>query len=107
MRSFWILTLVAAAAAPPRESPPPPPALGYADTADLALAAPVAAHVRTVEAIRLKDAQAADVRPGIFRFYVEADMVALIRASQSLPARISYLVDLPAGPDGKPPRIAK
>ncbi|HEX5181774.1 MAG TPA: hypothetical protein VFW19_01355 [Allosphingosinicella sp.] len=107
MQSFWIAILIAAAAAAPRESPPPPPALGYADTADLALAAPVEAHVRIVEAIRLKDAQAADVRPGFFRFYVEADMVALIRASQPLPARIAFVVDLPAGPGGKPPRIAK
>jgi hypothetical protein len=107
MLSFWIGTLLAAAAPAPRESPPLPPALGYADTADLALAAPVAADVRVVEAVRLKEEQAAGVRPGFFRFYVEADTVSLIRAPQPLPARISYVVDLPAGPNGKPPRLTK
>jgi hypothetical protein len=107
MRSFWIGALLAAAAPSPRESPPPPPPPGYADAADLALAAPVAAHVRLVEGIPLKKEQAAGVRAGFFRFYVEADTVALIRSPQPLPARISYVVDLAAGPAGKPPRLVK
>lgn len=108
MRSLWIGTLLAAAAAAaPRESPPPAPPLGYADTADLALAAPVAAHVRAVDAIPLKKEQAAGVRPGFYRFYVEADVISLIRSPQPLPARISYVVDLPAGSNGKPPRLPK
>jgi hypothetical protein len=110
MRTFWAAALPAllgAAAAPaPRESAPPP-AVGYADTADLALAAPVAAYVRAVQAIQLKKEQAAGVRPGFFRFYVEADIVSLIRAPQPLPARVDYVVDLPAGPAGKPPRLPK
>jgi hypothetical protein len=110
MRTFWITTisgLLAAAAAPPRESPPPGPALSYSDTADLALAAPVAAHVRVAQAIQLKKEQAAGVRPGWFRFYVEADTVSLIRAPRPLPARIAYVVDLPAAANGKAPRIPK
>jgi hypothetical protein len=107
MRSLWIGALLAAAAAAPRESPPPAPVPGYADTADLALAAPVAAHVRAVDAILLKKEQAAGVRPGFFRFYLAADVVSLIRSPQPLPARISYVVDLPAAPNGKPPRLAK
>jgi hypothetical protein len=107
MRSFWIGALLAAAAPAPRESPPPLPAPGYADTADLALAAPVAAHVRVADAILLKKEQAAGVRPGFFRFYVESDVVALIRSPQPLPARIDYVVDLPATPTGKAPRLAK
>ncbi|MEA3004287.1 MAG: hypothetical protein QOH81_3075 [Sphingomonadales bacterium] len=110
MRSFWtgaLPMLLAAAAPAPRESPAAAPALGYADTADLALAAPVAAQVRTRQAILLRKEQAAGVRPGFFRFYVEADMVSLIRAPQALPARVGYVVDLAAGPGGKPPRLPK
>ncbi|MDB5692035.1 MAG: hypothetical protein JWO81_1098 [Alphaproteobacteria bacterium] len=110
MRSFWIgalPALLAVAAPPPRESPPARPAWSYADAVDLALAAPVAAHVRMTQAIPLKKEQAAGVRPGFFRFYVEAETVSLIRAPQALPARVNYVVDLPAGPGGKPPRLAK
>jgi hypothetical protein len=110
MRTFWMAVfpaLLGAAVPAPRESAPPPPAAGYADTADLTLAAPVAAHVRIAQAIALKKEQAAGVRPGFFRFYVEAEIVSLIRAPQPLPARIDYVVDLPAGPAGKPPRFAK
>ena len=110
MRTFWIGTLsalLAAAAPAPRESPPLAPAPGYSDTADLALAAPVAAHVRVARAIQLKKEQAAGVRPGWFRFYVEADTLSLIKAPGPLPARIDYVVDLPAAPNGKAPRIAK
>lgn len=107
MRTLLIGALLAAAAAAPRESPPPAPVLGYADTADLALAAPVVAHVRTTGAVQLKKEQAAGVRPGYFRYYVEADVVSLIRSPQALPTRVNYVVDLPAGPGGKAPKLAK
>ena len=56
-----------------------PSALSYADLADLALAAPIAAHVRVVGADRLSEREAPNVRPGYRRFLVEADVVALIR----------------------------
>jgi hypothetical protein len=105
MRTLLIGMLLAAAAPAPRESPAP--ALGYADTSDLALAAPVAADVRIAEAVQLKKEQASGVRPGFFRFYVEAETVALIRAPGPLPAKVNYIVDLPATPAGKPPRLAK
>lgn len=107
MRSFWIGALLVAAAPAPRESLPPLPAPDYADTADLALAAPVAAHVRIADAIPLKKEQAAGVRPGFFRFYVESDVIDLIRSPQPLPAKIDYVIDLPATPAGKAPRLAK
>jgi hypothetical protein len=110
MRTFsigFLPALLAAAAPVPRESPAAAPALSYSDTADLALAAPVVAHVRLAQAIALKKEQAAGVRPGWFRYYVEADTVALIRAPRPLPARVNYVVDLPAAANGKAPRIAK
>lgn len=111
MRTFWIgalSALLAAAAPPQRESPPAAaPSLSFSDAADLALAAPVVAHVRVAEAIQLKKERAEGVRPGWFRFYVQADTVSLIRAPRPLPARIDYVVDLPGAANGKAPRIAK
>jgi hypothetical protein len=109
MRTFCLplISLALAAAAPAVPDSRPLPAISYADAADLALAAPVAAHVRVAEAIALKDAQAAGVPPGLARLYVEADVVGLIRAPEALPARISYLVDLPRDAKGRPPKLKK
>lgn len=83
-----------AAQAPPRIT------LTYADLADLALPVPIAAQVRIREAIPLKGAQAAGVPAGRTRFYVEADLVSLIRAPAGLAPRVHYLVDLPNAFDG-------
>src|SRR4051812_21853421 len=85
--------LAAAAPAAPADSPAPAPT--YADLADLALAAPVVAQVRTLEAIPVKDADAAGLRPGFARLYVQAEVTALIRAAGPVPSRVAYLVDLP------------
>ena len=79
---------------------PPRITLTYADLADLALPVPIAAHVRVRDAIPLKGAQAAGVPAARTRFYVEADVVSLIRAPADLAPRIHYLADLPNGSDG-------
>ncbi|MEA3061005.1 MAG: hypothetical protein QOJ94_786 [Sphingomonadales bacterium] len=106
--SLLILVLLAAAASPPPgDSRNVAPGLTYADAADLALAAPVAAQVRIAEAEALKDEQAAGVPPGLARFYVAADVVSLIRAPAPLPARVAYLVDLPRDARGKAPKLRK
>lgn len=83
------------------------PALSYADLADLSLSAPVAAHVRVTRATRLKDEQAAGVPAGRTRFYVEADILSLIRGPSGLPASLRYLAELPNQANGKPPKLAK
>lgn len=75
---------------------PAPPAPNYADLADLALNAPVVAHVRVADADRLDAELAPNVPAGHRRFLVEADVVALIRGSGGIEGRVSYLVDLPA-----------
>lgn len=85
----------------------PAAALTYADLADLSVAAPVVAHVRLIRSIPLKEAEAGAIRPGYSRHYVEAETVALIRGAGGLPARVSYLADLPLGPKGKPAKLAK
>ncbi|HEX8572688.1 MAG TPA: hypothetical protein VF759_08050 [Allosphingosinicella sp.] len=102
------MAAVAAAAAAQAESQAPAPqAPTYADLADLALAAPISAHVRVAEAVAVKPERAPGLRPGLDRFYVEAALVSLIRSPQSLPARLSYLVDLPRDSKGKPARPRK
>lgn len=87
------------------QTPAPAPSLTYADLADLAINAPVAAHVRVDDATRLRPEEAPGVAAGKTRFYVEADVVTLIRSAQGLPARVTYLVDLPNDPKGRPPRL--
>lgn len=81
--------------------------LSYADVADLAVEAPVVAHVRLKQAILLKGENAANVPPGTARYYVEADVLSLIRAPRSMSAELRYLVDLPLDASGRAPRLRK
>jgi hypothetical protein len=82
-------------------------ALTYADLADLALAAPIAAHVRLKRAMALKAGESGAVPPGRTRFYVEAEVLSLIRGAEGSPALVSYLADVPNHANGKPARPAK
>jgi hypothetical protein len=89
------------------QAPAAPPArLTYADLADLALPAPVVAHVRIASTARLKPAEAPGLAAGTTRFYVEADVVSLIRSPGGLSSRVAYLVDLP-NENGRAPRLRK
>jgi hypothetical protein len=106
-RLGMILAAIAVSPAAAAESSlQPSPTLSYADVADLALAAPVAAQVRVKEAMRL-DPKGANVPVGVTRYYVRADVVSLIRSPVPLPSQLSYLADVPVGPDGKAGRIRK
>jgi hypothetical protein len=111
MRSFCAAAaaaLLTIGAAAPGESPgPAEPAFTYADLADLGLGAAAAAHVRVAKAVVLKGAQAAAVPAGLARFYVEAEVVSLIRGAQGIPARVRYIVDLPRDPRGRAPKLRK
>lgn len=84
-----------------QDFPAPPPAPTYADLADLALAAPVVAHVRVRDADALSEREAPNVPVGHRRFLVEAEIVALIRGTGGLPPRVSYLVDMPSDSRGR------
>ena len=108
-KSVWAAGLAALLAAAPADSQKAAANSNpsYADLADLSLAAPVAAHVRLRRAVALKPAEAGTVPAGKSRFYVEADVLSLIRGSGGLPARVSYLADLPLGANGKPPKPQK
>ena len=76
----------------------------YADVADLFAAAPITLRARIVAATRIKEAVTA---PGTARFYVEADVISLIRGSAAVPQRVNYLADVPTDSRGKPPRLTK
>jgi hypothetical protein len=100
--SCAILFLAAQAESQPGAAGP-----AYADLADLALAAPVTAQVRLTRSAEVKREQATGVKPGLARFYVEADIVALIKSSDSIPSHVNYLVDLPRDARGKAPKLRK
>lgn len=109
-RGAYLSALAATAlvlSAPDSHAQAPVAALSYADFADLALPAPIAAHVRIVRAVRLKDEQATEVPPGKTRFYVQADVVSLIKGPTGLPVRVAYLLDLPNNVDGRAPKLAR
>jgi hypothetical protein len=99
------ITGVSAQPAPVATAPASP--YSYADIADLATAAPMAIQARIASASALKPDRAPGVAAGHSRFYVEADVVSLIRGAGPLAARISYLVDLPNGANGKPAKLKK
>ena len=110
MRPSYILTsaailLATLSVSAESQAPVAPTQLTYADLVDLALAAPVAVHVGVRDAVRLRDERAVGVGPGRTRFYVEADVLSLIRGTQGLPAQVRYLVDLPNDARGRPPKL--
>ena len=79
----------------------------YADLADLALASSVIVDATIRSAARIKGAEATGVAPGAQRFYLEADVAALIRSSGAIPARIGYLYDAPLDARGRAPKLKK
>jgi len=110
MSPRFCAALLALLAAQPVESqvlPVPAGRLTYADLADLALAAPVAVHLRIRDADALSPREAPNVPAGRRRFLVEADVVALIRGADGLPARVSYLIDVANDSRGRPARLRR
>jgi len=97
----------AASAQTNRPVPAAPASIRYADLADLALAARVTVVVTVHDAIRLKKQDAVDVAPGLARFYVDGDVNSLIAGSSGVPARVSWLVDMPLDAANRPPRLKK
>lgn len=107
--SIGLAAGLAAVMAQPVESQnvPPPPTASYADLADLALPAPLVAHIRVTDTDLLDQSEATNVAPGHRRFLVEAIVTALIRGPGASPQRVSYLIDLPNDSRGRPARIRK
>lgn len=79
----------------------------YAATAGQVLAAPLIVDARVRSASRVKDAEAPGLTPGRARFFIEADVLALIRGRNALPARVVYLADVALDSRGKVPKLKK
>ncbi len=99
-----LFALLVAAACPAVAAPPLPygglpTTYSYVDLADMALVAPLVLAAEITDAIPVRDA--AGVPPGKERYYVQADVTALISGRADLPPHISYQVDIPDDPKGK------
>ena len=81
--------------------------LPYADRADLVLASPVIVDATIRSAARIRGAEAAGVGPGQTRFYIEADVLALLRSPGAMPQRIGYLLDVAPDTAGRLPKLRK
>lgn len=79
----------------------------YADVADLFLAAPVVASARIVEAIPVPQSGNTPNRPVTIRYYLVADVLALIRGTGGVSPRVSWIADVALDSRGKPPKLKK
>jgi hypothetical protein len=81
--------------------------IGYADLADLALAARVTVVVTVHDTVKLKGPDATGVAPGFVRFYVTGDVNALITGANGIPSQVSWLVDMPLDAANRAPKLKK
>jgi hypothetical protein len=88
----------------PSPAAPVATSLRYADLADLFAGAPIVLRAKIASATRLKDAS---TLAGATRFFVEADVTALIRGTGGLPPRVKYLVDVLPDSRGRLPKLKK
>ncbi|AQR72666.1 hypothetical protein BXU08_02375 [Sphingomonas sp. LM7] len=79
----------------------------YATVAGQVLGAPLILDARIRSAVKIKGAEAANVAPGRVRFYIEADVTALIRGSNAVSTRIGYVADVPLNERGRDPKLKK
>ena len=83
------------------------PAPPYAVVADLVLRSPVIIDGTIRSAERLKGPEAVGAPAGYARLFVQADVRALVRGSDSVPARIGYILDVLPDRRGKVPKLSK
>ena len=95
--------LLGASSAPPPSAPP----VTYADVASLADAAEMIARVKIRDQTQVEAERAPGLEPGHARLYIEADTEALLYGRGALGGSVAYLVDVPLGPKGKPPKLKK
>lgn len=85
----------------------PIPAPPYADIADLVIASPAVVVATIRSADRIKAAEAPGLAAAAQRYYVTADVAALIRGTAAIPARVGWLVDVTPDQTGRYPRLKK
>jgi hypothetical protein len=77
---------------------------GYADIADLTLAAPALVRATITRAERISDKDSPGLRPGSARLLVTAAVNASLVAPGAIPASLQWLWDAPLDARGKPPK---
>lgn len=92
-------------APPPAQAPVPAPP--YPVVADLVLKSPTIIDSVVRSAERLKGAEAIGTPAGQARLYVQADVTALIRGTDSVPPRVGYIIDVPADARGRIANLKK
>lgn len=109
-RPSSLLALLAFTASAPlaaAEPTAPLPTASYADLATLADGAPLAVRVRVKEQATVPAERAPGLAPGQARLYVEAQTLALLAGSGTLPEGLRYLVDVQLDAKGRPPKLKK
>lgn len=102
--SAALLANPAASQAAPAAAPAAP---SYADLATLADGAPLAVRVKVKEQATVAAERAPGLANGQTRLYVEAETLALLAGSTTLPESLRYLVDVPLDAKGKAPKLKK
>lgn len=105
------LTLAATPSGAQRTTLPPAPiqepAPPYPVVADLVLRSPVIIDSTVRSAERLKGPEAIGTPAGAARLFIQADVLALIRGSDSVPPRVGYIIDVPTDARGRIPNLKK
>lgn len=99
--------LLAPAAAQERAGATPASSPTYADLASLIEAADVVARVSITDQITVPPERAPGLARGFSRLFIEARTEALLTGSSPLGQSLRYLVDVPLGANGKPPKLKK
>ncbi|MEH3037424.1 MAG: hypothetical protein PGN23_13205 [Sphingomonas adhaesiva] len=102
-----LAALPATAQQPAAQAAAAAPAPDYAETADLVLQSPMVVDATIRSAAKIKGAEAAGVAPGHTRFYVEGDVIALVRGTGAIPPRVGWLVDVAPDWRGRTPNLKK
>jgi hypothetical protein len=102
------ITVAQAAAQPTQNTAQAAPVLpSYATVANDVVSAPLIIDARIAEATPIKAEENRRVTPGRAQLYIEADVLALIRGANALPARIAYIAEIPLNARGKVPKLKK
>ncbi|MDE0879423.1 MAG: hypothetical protein OSB00_12290 [Sphingomonas bacterium] len=91
----------------PKAAPLAQSGTGYADLADLVIAAPLIVDATIRSQVRIKPAESPGLAAGLTRYYVEADVTTLLRGADGVPPRVGYLIDVAPDPSGRLPKLKK
>lgn len=79
----------------------------YSDIADLVTISPLIVDVKIRKTVKISPEQAIGVPANMQRFMVQADVIALIRGLNGVPARVRFVIDLPKDARGRSVKLKK